>query len=117
MTARAPPSAPLARTARTAVDEPVALRAPTPVARSSLDVAIATAREELLRRQSADGRWQFELEADCTIPAEYIMMMHFLGDIDAALEAKPLARPSTAAGRCITAATSTSAAASRRTSP
>jgi squalene-hopene/tetraprenyl-beta-curcumene cyclase len=88
MTARAPPSAPLARTARTAVDEPVALRAPTPVARSSLDVAIATAREELLRRQSADGRWQFELEADCTIPAEYIMMMHFLGDIDAALEAK-----------------------------
>jgi squalene-hopene/tetraprenyl-beta-curcumene cyclase len=30
----------------------------------------------------------FELEADCTIPAEYIMMMHFLDEIDAALEVK-----------------------------
>ncbi len=39
-------------------------------------------------RQHADGYWLFELEADCTIPAEYIMMMHFLDEIDAALEAK-----------------------------
>jgi len=54
----------------------------------SLDYALVAAREELLRRQSAEGCWQFELEADCTIPAEYIMMMHFLGEIDLGLEAK-----------------------------
>ena len=62
------------------------------------------------RCRSAHGHWLFELEADCTIPAEYILMMHFLDEIDAALEAKlaalsaRAARPSMAAGRSITAA-------------
>ncbi len=42
----------------------------------------------MIARQSAAGYWLFELEADCTIPAEYIMMMHFLDEIDAPLEAK-----------------------------
>jgi squalene-hopene/tetraprenyl-beta-curcumene cyclase len=53
-----------------------------------LDSAIAVAREELIRLQNREGCWQFELEADCTIPAEYIMMMHFLDEIDPQLEAK-----------------------------
>jgi len=53
-----------------------------------LDQAIEAARAALSARQSAAGHWQFELEADCTIPAEYIMMMHFLAEIDPALEAK-----------------------------
>jgi squalene-hopene/tetraprenyl-beta-curcumene cyclase len=53
-----------------------------------LERAIDTARDQLVRRQSLDGSWQFELEADCTIPAEYIMMMHFLGEIDEALQTK-----------------------------
>jgi squalene-hopene/tetraprenyl-beta-curcumene cyclase len=53
-----------------------------------LDRAIDTARDELMRQQRLDGCWQFELEADCTIPAEYIMMMHFLGEIDEALQRK-----------------------------
>jgi squalene-hopene/tetraprenyl-beta-curcumene cyclase len=53
-----------------------------------LDRAIAGARDALLSQQSAAGYWVFELEADCTIPAEYIMMMHFLDEIDAVLEAK-----------------------------
>jgi squalene-hopene/tetraprenyl-beta-curcumene cyclase len=55
---------------------------------SPLDRALADAREALVARQHADGYWLFELEADCTIPAEYIMMMHFLDEIDAPLEAK-----------------------------
>ncbi len=55
---------------------------------SPLDRAVVDARDALIARQSAEGYWQFELEADCTIPAEYIMMMHFLDEIDAALEAK-----------------------------
>jgi len=55
---------------------------------SPLDRAVADARDALLARQDAQGFWCFELEADCTIPAEYIMMMHFLDEIDAPLEAK-----------------------------
>jgi len=53
-----------------------------------LDRAIAAARDALVARQTAAGYWLFELEADCTIPAEYIMMMHFLDEIDAPLESK-----------------------------
>jgi squalene-hopene/tetraprenyl-beta-curcumene cyclase len=54
----------------------------------SLNQGIDTARAELCARQAKDGHWLFELEADCTIPAEYIMMMHYLDEIDSALEAK-----------------------------
>jgi len=63
-------------------------REPPDTAQLSLDAAIDAARDALIRRQNADGCWEFELEADATIPAEYIMMMHFLGEIDAALEQK-----------------------------
>jgi squalene-hopene/tetraprenyl-beta-curcumene cyclase len=55
---------------------------------SPLDRAVADASDGLLARQDAEGYWLFELEADCTIPAEYIMMMHFLDEIDASLETK-----------------------------
>jgi squalene-hopene/tetraprenyl-beta-curcumene cyclase len=57
-------------------------------AASALERAIAAARDALIGAQSAEGHWVFELEADCTIPAEYIMMMHFLDEIDTALETK-----------------------------
>ena len=50
--------------------------------------AIGSARAALLARQHASGHWLFELEADCTIPAEFILMMHFLDEIDSALETK-----------------------------
>ncbi|WP_457836019.1 hypothetical protein, partial [Staphylococcus aureus] len=39
-----------------------------------LDDAIGRARAALLRRQRADGHWVFELEADATIPAEYVLL-------------------------------------------
>jgi squalene-hopene/tetraprenyl-beta-curcumene cyclase len=55
---------------------------------SPLDRCVAEARDGLIARQSLQGYWLFELEADCTIPAEYIMMMHFLDEIDAGLEVK-----------------------------
>lgn len=51
-----------------------------------LDMAIERGRYNLLQRQHPDGHWCFELEADCTIPAEYIMMMHFMDEIDTGLE-------------------------------
>jgi len=53
-----------------------------------LERAIQDARDALIRLQSAPGNWLFELEADCTIPSEYILMMHFLDEIDSLLEAK-----------------------------
>ena len=56
--------------------------------RPDLDDAIASARQALLDRQKADGHWVFELEADATIPAEYIMLCHFLDEIDVELEQK-----------------------------
>jgi squalene-hopene/tetraprenyl-beta-curcumene cyclase len=55
---------------------------------SPLDRAIAAARDALIAQQNDKGYWLYELEADCTIPAEYIMMMHFLDEIDGALQAK-----------------------------
>jgi squalene-hopene/tetraprenyl-beta-curcumene cyclase len=55
---------------------------------SPLDRAVSEARDALLSAQHAKGYWCYELEADCTISAEYIMMMHFLDEIDAALETK-----------------------------
>ena len=55
---------------------------------SALDRAIAASRSALTGVQSEQGYWLFELEADCTIPAEYILMQHFLGELDPALEAK-----------------------------
>ena len=51
-----------------------------------LDQAIAAAQAALARRQSDDGHWVFELEADATIPAEYILLEHFLDRIDAPLQ-------------------------------
>ena len=48
----------------------------------SLNKAIHSAKKNLLSKQSNDGHWVYELEADCTIPAEYILMNHFTGEID-----------------------------------
>jgi squalene-hopene/tetraprenyl-beta-curcumene cyclase len=48
--------------------------------------AVQQAASALLGLQHPDGYWCFELEADCTIPAEYILMMHYLGDVDQQLE-------------------------------
>ncbi len=50
--------------------------------------AIERARDALLAVQHRDGFWSFELEADCTIPAEYILMMHYMDEIDQGLQAR-----------------------------
>ena len=55
---------------------------------SALNAAIERAQSKLLSLQNPAGYWVFELEADCTIPAEYIMMMHYLDDIDEELQSK-----------------------------
>ncbi len=54
-----------------------------------LEECIEQARDLLLKRQKPDGHFVFELEADATIPAEYILMVHYLGEEpDQALERK-----------------------------
>ena len=57
--------------------------------REVLDSSIASATHALLVCQQSDGHWVFELEADSTIPAEYILLRHYLGEpVDAVLEVK-----------------------------
>jgi squalene-hopene/tetraprenyl-beta-curcumene cyclase len=48
-----------------------------------LDASISRATDALLSRQRADGHWVFELEADATIPAEYVLLRAYLGEPDA----------------------------------
>jgi squalene-hopene/tetraprenyl-beta-curcumene cyclase len=53
-----------------------------------LDSHIDSATKALLAYQRADGHFLFELEADATVPAEYVLLRHYLGEpVDAALEA------------------------------
>ncbi len=53
-----------------------------------LDTAIARAVQSLLASQHADGHWVFELEADATIPSEYILLQHYLDRIEPGLQAR-----------------------------
>ncbi|MGA7433091.1 MAG: squalene--hopene cyclase [Xanthobacteraceae bacterium] len=54
-----------------------------------LDRHIDAARDALLACQRPDGHWLFELEADATIPAEYVLLRHHLAEpVDPVLEAK-----------------------------
>jgi len=57
--------------------------------KAKLEGSIASATKSLLECQQSDGHWVFELEADATIPAEYVLMRHFLAEpVDAELEGK-----------------------------
>jgi squalene-hopene/tetraprenyl-beta-curcumene cyclase len=61
----------------------------SPLARESLERSVTRATDALLKEQQPDGHWVFELEADATIPAEYVLLRHYLGEpIDAELEQK-----------------------------
>src|SRR5580765_8070929 len=62
---------------------------PITIEAGALEAAIASATRALLGYRKPDGHWVFELEADATIPAEYVLLRHYLGEpVDAALEAK-----------------------------
>jgi len=57
------------------MDDASALRA-----HADIDAAVGRAADWLLARQRPDGHWLFELEADATIPAEYVLLIHYLGE-------------------------------------
>ncbi|MCA8273443.1 squalene--hopene cyclase [Burkholderia sp. AU30280] len=47
---------------------------------AGVDTAVSRATDALLAAQNADGHWVYELEADSTIPAEYVLLVHYLGE-------------------------------------
>lgn len=49
---------------------------------AALDSLIAEQAGRLEAAQRGDGHWVFELEADATIPAEYILYRHYLAELD-----------------------------------
>ncbi|ADP72221.1 squalene-hopene cyclase [Rhodomicrobium vannielii ATCC 17100] len=48
--------------------------------RAFLQERINAASSALLSHQREDGHWCFEFEADATIPAEYALLVHYLGE-------------------------------------
>jgi squalene-hopene/tetraprenyl-beta-curcumene cyclase len=60
-----------------------------PLGAEALEASIQSAKRALLSLGKSDGHWCFELEADCTIPAEYVLMRHYRAEpVDAELERK-----------------------------
>lgn len=57
-------------------------KASQPSIDNELDLTISEAASWLRRQQEGDGHWVFELEADATIPSEYILLHHYLDEID-----------------------------------
>ena len=53
-----------------------------------IEAVVTSQRAALFDEQRDDGHFVFELEADATIPSEYILLRHFLGEIDAEREEK-----------------------------
>ena len=45
-----------------------------------IDVVIERERERFLSLQHKEGHWVFDLEADATIPSEYVFLQRFLGN-------------------------------------
>ena len=55
---------------------------------SQVESTIHEARDDLKSMQAEDGHWVFDLEADATIPAEFILLDHYLDEIDDVAEKK-----------------------------
>src|SRR5215831_11159649 len=67
----------------------VSLEPKSSASASAVDHSIGAATRALIALQQPDGHWVFELEADATIPAEYVLLRHYLAEpVDAVLEAK-----------------------------
>jgi squalene-hopene/tetraprenyl-beta-curcumene cyclase len=45
-----------------------------------LDASIRAATSAILAEQRPNGHWVYELEADATIPAEYVLLTHYLAE-------------------------------------
>ena len=54
---------------------------PTP-AKTALPFTISLAQENLLRQQHADGHWCGELLVDSTLCSDFVLFMHWFGEVD-----------------------------------
>jgi squalene-hopene/tetraprenyl-beta-curcumene cyclase len=61
---------------------------PADVEDAGVTEVVAEGRAALEALQQPDGHWVFDLEADATIPAEYVLLEHCVGEIDQPLEDK-----------------------------
>ncbi|CAA7620923.1 squalene--hopene cyclase [Magnetospirillum sp. SS-4] len=52
----------------------------------SLEKVISDSAAALMAKQRDDGHWVFQLEADATIPAEYVLYLHYLDERDPEME-------------------------------
>src|SRR5437762_10587417 len=57
-----------------------------PFLASDLSDVIHRAQQNLLRQQKADGHWCGELFVDSTLCSDYVVYMHWLGEIDRDLQ-------------------------------
>ena len=56
---------------------------------AEVEAVIRAATDAVLAEQRPDGHWVYELEADATIPAEYVLLVHYLAEApDLELERK-----------------------------
>ena len=59
------------------------------VTAAALEASVARAADAILADQHPEGYWLYELEADATIPAEYVLLVHYLAETpNLELEAK-----------------------------
>ncbi|MDB5653681.1 MAG: Squalene cyclase, partial [Tardiphaga sp.] len=64
-------------------------RPETSVEHAALESSIGAAKQGLLGFRQPDGHWVFELEADVTIPSEYVLLRHYLAEpVDHELQRK-----------------------------
>ncbi|MHA1544290.1 MAG: squalene--hopene cyclase, partial [Alphaproteobacteria bacterium] len=61
---------------------------PEPALLEQVEQVLDDSVKSFMDMQKSDGHWVFELEADVTIPAEYIMLNHFLDDLEPGREAE-----------------------------
>src|ERR1700677_2380888 len=47
---------------------------------AEVETAIRAATDAILAEQRPDGHWVYELEADATIPSEYVLLVHYLAE-------------------------------------
>jgi squalene-hopene/tetraprenyl-beta-curcumene cyclase len=65
---------------------------PSPgVSGDELSEAIGRAQENLLRQQKPDGHWVGELMVDSTLCSDYVLFMHWLGQVDDAMQRRCVA--------------------------
>jgi squalene-hopene/tetraprenyl-beta-curcumene cyclase len=53
---------------------------PARVNAAALEASVSRAADALLADQHPEGYWLYELEADATIPAEYVLLVHYLAE-------------------------------------